>query len=412
MTRLPAPGSDRGVWGDVLNDFLLASHTSNGDLKAGIVKEQDLSIDVQTKLNIAASAATTNLSTTTTSSTVTIVSDSGTSAVVNSASNINAGVLTATDKTKLDGIASGAQVNVGTNLTSTTASNSVTVLSDTGTDAIITSATGSNAGVLTATDKTKLDGIASGAQVNVGTNITATTSSSSVTILSDTGTDAVISSASNINAGVLTATDKTKLDGIEVGAQVNTVTSVATRTGAIVLTKADVGLANVDNTSDLAKPISTLTQSALDGKAPLVHTHVTTDITSGVFGTAYLGTGTATASTYLRGDGTWSALPDTTHVAINNITAAYTLVLGDDSKAIEITVSSAVNLTVPSSASVNFPIGTVIEIVQAGSGQVILVPGGGVTLRSPGSLTTRTLWSTIGLRKRATDEWVVSGDLV
>lgn len=33
------------------------------------------------------------------------------------------------------------------------------------------------------------------------------------------------------------------------------------------LTKSDVGLANVDNTSDLGKPVSTATQSALDLKA-------------------------------------------------------------------------------------------------------------------------------------------------
>lgn len=35
------------------------------------------------------------------------------------------------------------------------------------------------------------------------------------------------------------------------------VTSVASRTGAITLTSADVGLGSVDNTSDLAKPVST-----------------------------------------------------------------------------------------------------------------------------------------------------------
>lgn len=35
------------------------------------------------------------------------------------------------------------------------------------------------------------------------------------------------------------------------------------------LVKGDVGLGNVDNTSDLGKPISTLTQTALDGKQPL-----------------------------------------------------------------------------------------------------------------------------------------------
>ena len=39
--------------------------------------------------------------------------------------------------------------------------------------------------------------------------------------------------------------------------------------GNIALTKSDVGLANVDNTSDANKPISTATQTALDLKAPL-----------------------------------------------------------------------------------------------------------------------------------------------
>ncbi|MEA9985653.1 right-handed parallel beta-helix repeat-containing protein [Subtercola sp. RTI3] len=44
------------------------------------------------------------------------------------------------------------------------------------------------------------------------------------------------------------------------------VTSVAGRTGAITLTKSDVGLGNVDNTADLAKPISTSAQAALNLK--------------------------------------------------------------------------------------------------------------------------------------------------
>lgn len=60
---------------------------------------------------------------------------------------------------------------------------------------------------------------------------------------------------------------KSKLEGIEAGAQVNTVISVAGRQGDIVLTKEDVGLSNVDNTSDVDKPISTATQDALDLKA-------------------------------------------------------------------------------------------------------------------------------------------------
>lgn len=60
---------------------------------------------------------------------------------------------------------------------------------------------------------------------------------------------------------------KSKLEGIEAGAQVNKVTSVAGRTGEVTLTKTDVGLDQVDNTSDLNKPISTATQGALDLKA-------------------------------------------------------------------------------------------------------------------------------------------------
>lgn len=63
--------------------------------------------------------------------------------------------------------------------------------------------------------------------------------------------------------------DGAKLDGIAAGAQVNTVTSVAGKTGTVALVKADVGLGNVDNTSDVNKPISSATQTALNLKANL-----------------------------------------------------------------------------------------------------------------------------------------------
>jgi len=47
------------------------------------------------------------------------------------------------------------------------------------------------------------------------------------------------------------------------------VASVAGKTGVVTLTKSDVGLSNVDNTSDALKPISTATQTALNLKANL-----------------------------------------------------------------------------------------------------------------------------------------------
>ncbi len=66
-----------------------------------------------------------------------------------------------------------------------------------------------------------------------------------------------------------TTAEKSKLAGIEGGAQVNTVTSVAGKTGAVVLAKGDVGLSLVDNTPDAQKPVSSSQQAALDLKIPL-----------------------------------------------------------------------------------------------------------------------------------------------
>ena len=56
------------------------------------------------------------------------------------------------------------------------------------------------------------------------------------------------------------------------------VISVAGRVGAVVLTKGDVGLGNVDNTSDANKPVSIATQTALDGKANTTHTHAIAEL--------------------------------------------------------------------------------------------------------------------------------------
>jgi len=76
---------------------------------------------------------------------------------------------------------------------------------------------------------------------------------------------------SNANTNAYTDAEKSKLAGVAAGAQVNTVTSVAGRTGAVVLAKADVGLANADNTADNVKPVSAPQQTALDLKAPLIN---------------------------------------------------------------------------------------------------------------------------------------------
>lgn len=74
-------------------------------------------------------------------------------------------------------------------------------------------------------------------------------------------------SGKGLSTNDYTTAEKNKLSGIEAGAQKNAVASVAGKTGVVALVKGDVGLGNVDNTSDANKPISTATQAALDLKA-------------------------------------------------------------------------------------------------------------------------------------------------
>ena len=108
----------------------------------------------------------------------------------------------------------------------------------------------------------------SGYTTNTGT-VTAISGTAPIVSSGGTAPAISISAATTSAAGSMSAADKTKLDNIANGAQVNTVTSVAGKTGVVALAKADVGLDNVDNTSDAAKPVSTAQQTALDLKANL-----------------------------------------------------------------------------------------------------------------------------------------------
>src|SRR5687768_13474260 len=53
MARKPVPGSDKGSWGSILNDFLSQSLDAQGDLKDGIVSSAKLAPAVQTAMDAA-----------------------------------------------------------------------------------------------------------------------------------------------------------------------------------------------------------------------------------------------------------------------------------------------------------------------------------------------------------------------
>lgn len=84
-----------------------------------------------------------------------------------------------------------------------------------------------------------------------------------------------INQASSFTAGVMSASDKTKLDGLKAQAEIDTSISnvqnnlnahINNRTNPHRVTKEQIGLDQVDNTSDANKPISNATQTALNGK--------------------------------------------------------------------------------------------------------------------------------------------------
>jgi hypothetical protein len=102
------------------------------------------------------------------------------------------------------------------------------------------------------------------------------------------------------------------------------------------------------------------------------------------------------------------------NIGINQQASSYTLVLADNGKMVEVSSASAVTLSIPTNASQAFATGAQITILQTNTGQVTIAattPGTTTVNGTPG-LKLRAQWSSAVCIKRATDSWVVLGDLV
>lgn len=183
----------------------------------------------------------------------------GTAAATSSA----AGLMSAADKSKLDGVAAGANnythpATHAPSVIAQDANNRFVTDAEKATwnaKANTTAATTTTAGLMSGADKAKLDGVAAGANnythpashppsiIAQDASNRFVTDAEKSTWNAKAGTAAATTSA----AGLMSSADKSKLDGIAAGAQVNSVTSVAGRTGAVTLAKADVGLSSVEN---------------------------------------------------------------------------------------------------------------------------------------------------------------------
>lgn len=93
-------------------------------------------------------------------------------------------------------------------------------------------------------------------------------------------------------------------------------------------------------------------------------------------------------------------------------TASYTLALADDGTTIEVDSAGSVTINIPTNASVGIRVNAVIEICRFNTGAVTIAAAGGVTLHSRGGLTSiGNQFGSVSLRKRAADDWIVTGDL-
>jgi len=220
-------------------------------------------------------------------------------------------------------------------------------------------------------------------------------------------------------------------------------------TAVAALTKSSVGLANVDNTADSAKPVSTAQASAiatakseaiadatsqvnalLTGAPAALNTldelaaalgddanfasTVTTNLAlkAPLASPTFTGTVTVAAAGVAFTDGTQTKEGVPSRTPIIQKTAAYTLSsLTERDNLIEVSSASAVAVTIPEDSTVNYPVGTSIDILQSGTGQVSIAGAGGVTVNATPGLKLRTQWSSASLLKRAANTWIVMGDL-
>lgn len=97
---------------------------------------------------------------------------------------------------------------------------------------------------------------------------------------------------------------------------------------------------------------------------------------------------------------------------IRTLTDNGTLALTDAGGIVEMNAATAKTITVPLNSSVAFPVNSIVHVSRIGAGTLQIVPAGGVTINSAnGNDFIATQYAGGTLYKRATDAWVLFGEL-
>jgi len=156
--------------------------------------------------------------------------------------------------------------------------------------------------------------------------------------------------------------------------------------------------------------LSTTLTNAIALKAPLASPTFTG--TNTVANMTVSGTTNLSANGVQLSDGTQTKVGVPSITTISQKTASYTLAgLTERDSMIEMNSASATTLTVPTNATIAYPVGTSIDVLRVGAGAVDVAAAVGVTVNATPGLKLRAQWSSATLIKRATDTWVLVGDL-
>ena len=324
MARLPNPGGDDGTWGNVLNEFLSTIHNADGTLKDNVVSSNALAPDAvdttniqdatisEDKLDTALAAKVNAVSsgapdaTTSTKGLVQLAGDlAGTAAAPTvpglSGKADNSAVVHLAGSETVTGVKTfSASPTVPTPTTNSQVANKAYADSMAAPDATtsakgIVQLTGDLGGTATAPT---VPGLAAKANNNAVVHLSGdetaggikTFSSSPIVPTPTTNTQAANKAYVDSTAAAAAPDASSSTKGLvqltgDLGgtATAPTVPGLSTKEPTLTagnsgqyyrgdktwqtLDKTAVGLANVDNTSDLNKPISTATQAALDAKA-------------------------------------------------------------------------------------------------------------------------------------------------
>lgn len=338
-------------------------------------------------INAAGGGGATNLTTTAAPTQVTVNSDTGTDAVIAAADGTNAGLLLPAEKTKLAGIATGATANSSdatllsrVNHTGTQTASTISDFAEAVDDrvgALLVAGTNVTLNYNDAANTLTINATGGAG----ATNLTTTAAPTQVTINSDTGTDAVIAAADGTNAGLFLPAEKTKLTGVATGATANS---------------PDATLLNRANHT------GTQTAATISDFSEAVDDRVGTLLVAGTNVTLNYNDAAGTLTINSTGGGSSSLTVET------RSTFPYTVVAADNGKVLLLNSATAANVTVAPSLGAGFS----CTFIQVGAGRITFVEGSGVAIENFNNLqVTSGPYAPVSLLPMGTDSYNLTGSV-